>query len=118
MHDLQVHQDQETQIERTIVWVDNTSALAVATGSDFTHETVKHVIVKVRFIQECVQHKLVRFSYVATRKNISDVMTKQSVGPQFISHRESDSRFYARIPWIRGFIRWSRHLRWNSFVSS
>ena len=36
MHDLQVRQNQETQIESTIVWVDNTAALAVATGSDFT----------------------------------------------------------------------------------
>ena len=88
MHDLQVRQNQETQIESTIVWVDNTAALAVATGSDFTHETVKHVTVKVRFIQECVQRKIVRISYVATRKNISDMMTKQSVGPQFISHRD------------------------------
>jgi hypothetical protein len=33
----------------------NTAAIAVATGNDFTHETVKHVIVKVRFLQECVQ---------------------------------------------------------------
>ena len=71
MHDLQVRQNQETQIERTIVWVDNTTALAVATGSNFTHETVKHVTVKVRFIQECEQRKIVRISYVATRKNIS-----------------------------------------------
>ena len=48
----------------------------------------KHVTVKVRFIQECVQRKIVRISYVATRKNISDKMTKQSVGQPFISHRD------------------------------
>ena len=42
----------------------------------------------IRFIQECLQRKIVRISYVATRKNISDMMTKQSSGPQFISHRE------------------------------
>ena len=71
MHDLQVRQNQETPIESTIVWVDNTAALAVATGSDFTHETVKHVTVKVRFIQECVQRKIVRISYVATQEHFS-----------------------------------------------
>ena len=86
--DLQCCQNRETKIESTIVWVDNTAALAVATGNDFTHETVKHVTVKVRFLQECVQHKIIRLTYVATRKNVSDMMTKQSNGPQFKAHRD------------------------------
>ena len=34
MHELQVRQNQETRMESTIVWIDNTAALAVATGSD------------------------------------------------------------------------------------
>ena len=34
--------------------------LAVANGNDdFTHETVKHVTAKVRFLQEYVQRKIV-----------------------------------------------------------
>jgi hypothetical protein len=49
MFDLQAVQLQGTLISSTIVWIDNTSALAVATGNDFTHATVKHVTVKVRF---------------------------------------------------------------------
>ena len=57
----------ETTIESTFVWVDYTSALAVATtGNDFTHdsETVKpHVTVKVRFRLECVQHKIILLTY-------------------------------------------------------
>jgi hypothetical protein len=69
------------------VWVYNTAALAVATGNDFTHETVKQVTVKVRFRQECVQHKI-RLTYVATRKNVADMMPKQSNGPQFKTHRD------------------------------
>ena len=88
LHDLQCCQNRETTIESTIVWVDNTAALAVATGNDFTHETVKHVTVKVRFLQECVQHKMIRLTYVTTRKNVSDMMTKQSNGPQFKAHRD------------------------------
>jgi hypothetical protein len=39
LSDLQCRQEQETQIKRTCVWVDNTAALAVATGTDFSHET-------------------------------------------------------------------------------
>ena len=86
--DLNFCQTKETNIGSTIVWIDNTAALAVATGSDFTHETVKHVTVKVRFLQECVQRRIVRLSYINTHKNISDMMTKQSNRPQFKAHRD------------------------------
>ena len=41
---------EETMINSTCGWVDNTAVIAVATGNDFTHETVKHVTVKVRFL--------------------------------------------------------------------
>jgi hypothetical protein len=37
---LQCRQQQETMINSTCAWVDNTAAIAVATGNDFTHETV------------------------------------------------------------------------------
>ncbi len=37
--------------------VDNTTAIAVATGNDFTYETVKHLTVTVRFLQEFVQRQ-------------------------------------------------------------
>ena len=88
LHDLNFCQTRETNVDSTIVWVDNTAALAVATGNDYTHETLKHVTVKVRFLQECVQRKIVRLSYINTHKNISDMMTKQSSGPQFKAHRD------------------------------
>ena len=89
LFDLQCCQDQETQINSTCVWVDNTAAIAVATGNDFTHETVKYVTVnsvKVCFLQECVQRKIILLVYIKTGKNTPDIMTKQSPGPQFIQH--------------------------------
>jgi hypothetical protein len=75
-------------INSTCVWVDNTAAIAVATGNDFTHETVKQVTVKVRFLQDCVQKSTIRIVYIKTCKNIADIMTKQSAGPQFVQHRD------------------------------
>ncbi len=39
-------------INSTCVWVDNTAAIIVAMGNDFTHETVKHATVKVLFPSE------------------------------------------------------------------
>ena len=88
LFDLQCRQEQETMINSTCVWVDNTAAIAVATGNDFTHETVKHVAVKLRFLQECVQRKIILIAYIKTSKNIADIMTKQSAGPQFEQHRD------------------------------
>ena len=88
LFDLQCQQKQETLVNSTCVWVDNAAAIAVATGNDFTHETVKHVTVKVRFLQECVQRGIIMITYIKTCRNISDIMTKQSAGPQFAQHRD------------------------------
>ena len=88
LFELQCRQEKETIINSTCVWVDNTAAIAVAKGNDFTHETVKHVTVKVRFLQECVERKIIMLAYIKTNKNIADIMTKQSAGPQFAQHRD------------------------------
>ena len=88
LFDLQCRQKQQRLINSTCVWVDNATAIAVATGNDFTHETVKHVTVKVRFLQEFVQRGIIMIAYIKTCRNISDIMTKQSAGPQFAQHRD------------------------------
>ncbi len=80
--DLQCCQKQETQMNSTCVWVDNSAAIAVSTGKKNTHWTNG----KVQFIQECAQWKIILLVYIKTGKNISDIMTKQSPGPQFIQH--------------------------------
>ena len=59
--------------------VDNTATLAVANGNHFKHETVKHVTVKVRLLQGCVQCKLALLAPISMHQNIDDVLTsKQS----------------------------------------
>ncbi len=63
LFDLQCRQEPETIINSTCVWVDNTAAIAVATRKDFTHETVKHVTVKVQFLQKCVQRGIIMIAY-------------------------------------------------------
>ena len=88
LFDLQCRQEQQTLVDSTCVWVDNVAAIVVATRNDFTHETVKHVTVKVRFLQECVQRGIIMIAYIKTCRNISDIMTKQSAGPQFAQHRD------------------------------
>ena len=81
LHDLQCHQEHKTAIQSTCVWVDNTAAIAVAMGNDFTHKTVKHLTVKVQFLQECVWNKIVLLVYIKTCKNLADIMTKRDAIP-------------------------------------
>ena len=74
LFDLKCQQAEPTYIDSTIVWVDNTATLAVANGNDFKHETVKHITVnsvKVRFLQECVQHKIILLAPIRTHQNIA-----------------------------------------------
>ena len=56
LFDLQCRQVKPMYIDSTLVCVDNTATLAVENGNNFTH---KSVTVKVRFLQECVQHKII-----------------------------------------------------------
>jgi hypothetical protein len=51
-------------ISSTCLWVDNTTAIAPAFGNDSTHETVKRVTVKIRFLGECVQRKIIMIVYI------------------------------------------------------
>ena len=84
LFDLQCRQVKPMYIDSTIVCVDNTATLAVENGNDFTHKTVT---VKVRFLQECVQHKIILLAPILMHQNIADILTKQSAGPQFGMHR-------------------------------
>ena len=87
LFDLQCRQVEPTYIDNPNVWVDNTATLAVANDHDFTHETVKHLSVKVRFWQEHVQFKIILLAPILAHQNIADIFTKQSAGHQFRKHR-------------------------------
>ena len=76
--------------------------LAVANGGDFTQETVKHVTVKVLFLQECVQHKIILLGPIRTHQNTANIMTKLSAGLHAVSSRREYSLGELQ-PWYRGF---------------
>ncbi len=72
--DLHCRQELETMFNRMCVWIDNTSAIAVAMGHDLTHETVKHVTVKDLFIHDCEQSKVIMIAYINMSENsIADI---------------------------------------------
>ena len=68
-------QEDETVINSTCVWTDNTATLSVAKGDNFTHETVKHV--KVQFIHECIQHNIITLAHIKTTQNTADILINQ-----------------------------------------
>ncbi len=90
LFDLQCRQKDTTLINSTCIWVHNTAVIAVsvATGKDFTHETLKHVTVKVRFLWGRVQRRIITITSVKTCKNTTDIMNMQLAGPQFVQHRD------------------------------
>ena len=53
-------QEGETVINSTCVWSNNTATSSVAKGDNFTPETVKHITVKVQFLQECIQQNIIK----------------------------------------------------------
>jgi hypothetical protein len=81
-------QEGETVINSTCVWTDNTATLSVAKGDNFTHETVKHVTVKVQFLQECIQRNIITIAHIKTTQNTADIMTKQLTVVTFEFHRD------------------------------
>ena len=80
-------QEGETVINSTCVWTDNTATLSVVKGDNFTHETVKHVTVKVQFLQECIQHNIITQVHIKTTQNTADILTKQLAAVIFEIHR-------------------------------
>ena len=70
--------------DNTCEWVENSAAIFRDSENIFNHRTVKHVTIKVRFIQQSVQRKIVVIHYLKTINNIDDIMTKQSAGSRFV----------------------------------
>ena len=80
-------QEGKTVIISTCVWTDNTATLSVVKGDIFTHETVKHITVKVQFLQECIQHNIITSAHIKTTQNTADILTKQLAVVIFKIHR-------------------------------
>lgn len=55
--------------------VDNQSAIALSRNPVF-HERSKHIDVRYHFIRECVEEGRIAVSYVATERQLADILTK------------------------------------------
>jgi hypothetical protein len=64
----------------TCVNIDSQSALAVAQNPEH-HSRMKHIDIKHHWIREKVAHKQIGLTYVPSRENVADILTKGLNGP-------------------------------------
>jgi len=63
------------EAERVVLKVDNKSAISLAKNPVF-HERSKHIELKYHFIRDCVERKKIELEFVATERQLADILTK------------------------------------------
>ena len=78
---------QELGIGQTTISVyeDNCAAISLATGLTFNVNS-RHIVVRYARVREVVAEKLFTVTYVPTREQIADGLTKNLPGPTFLRH--------------------------------
>lgn len=74
----------EEQHEPTIIKCDNKSARKIAEEPRCTKRT-KHLDVKFLYLQQCLKDNSIRYEYVKSTDNLSDMLTKPLTGSSFLS---------------------------------
>jgi hypothetical protein len=64
-----------SEAEALELWVDNQSVIALSKNPVF-HNWSKHIDMRYYFIRECVEECRIKLGYVATEKQVADVLTK------------------------------------------
>jgi hypothetical protein len=67
------------------LYEDNCAAIALATGLTFSANS-RHIFVRYARVREVVAAKLFNVTYVPTREQIADGLTKILPGPTFLRH--------------------------------
>lgn len=68
------------------VWCVNVSAIMIA-SNPIHHDCTKHVEIDQQFIKEKIETKVIDLSYIPSRKQIIDVMTKSLAKEKFDEFR-------------------------------
>jgi hypothetical protein len=71
-----------SEVEAPELWVDNQSTIALSKNPVF-HDRSKHIDVRYHFVRECVDEYRIKLSYIATEKQVADVLTKALGLPRF-----------------------------------
>ena len=69
-----------SELEPTAIYVDNASLITLATSYSGNHKRVKHFLVRLNYLIDLVEKKVIKFMKVDTTLNCSDPLTKP-LGP-------------------------------------
>ena len=69
-------------VQAAVICCDNLGAIQLSKHQVF-HERSKHINVKLHFIRDVLQSKVVKVEYVETEKNAADMLTKCLTGSKF-----------------------------------
>jgi hypothetical protein len=76
----------ETQKEPTTIFCDNQGSIHL-TQNPVYHGRTKHINVRVHFVRQLCEEKVVQFKYISTEHNIADMFTKPLGRTKFVFHR-------------------------------
>lgn len=65
----------QKQNHATILYCDNTGAIALSSNPVF-HSRTKHVVVHHHYVQDVIAEGEIELKYVSTAENLADVLTK------------------------------------------
>ena len=77
------------QSEPTLIWVDNASLITLASEFSGNHKRVKHFLVRLNFLINQVDLKVIVFGKTPTELNIADGLTKPLGPTDFLPKRDS-----------------------------
>ena len=75
------------KVERTLIRVDNKSAIALAKNPVF-HRRSKHIHKRFHFIRECVERELINVEHIPGTEQRADILTKALARIKFKEMRE------------------------------
>ena len=69
--------------QRVIIQIDNKSVIALVENS-MHHDKTKHIEIRYHFIREKVIEKLIKLTFVFTKDEVADELTKSLIDETFI----------------------------------
>ena len=87
----------DLQLDATCIYCDNQSCVKLSKNLVF-HDKSKHIEIKYHYIRDMVQRGAVKLQYVATDKQIADVLTKPLARVKFEYFREKLGVLQIEVP--------------------
>jgi hypothetical protein len=85
------------QTDPTVIYADNRSMIELCQTLKSTANT-RHINLRINYLRECINKRLVRLVFVPTGENVADILTKPLPKTLFEKHREKLLRGFGGNP--------------------